>query len=281
MGTSQSSNGAPPNQPIVPPWTPDLPQDSPSEKDPADENGLGADGTDKETSQPESPVAPSRRFDPARRSIGEWANSGKSAAMRKGLGQYIKKGYGGSSTATKRLAGTAQTAGGLFSALAPDSENPYRADGAALSSTALAGKSAHEIIDIIVEAVRPVDGTQDCEASRDSMKEALSDLLTVFQNADLQQLSNEERHFVIERFVAGDVFRRIDLDLGKNIRDRVPNTATALRRLKDIKDYVKETVSAAFKKLAKQGLVLTNQRVVQIVNSAIRETCEVFEGYAE
>jgi hypothetical protein len=35
-------------------------------------------------------------------------------------------------------------------------------------------------MDIIVEAVTPVDGTQDTEASRESVKDAFADLLNVY-----------------------------------------------------------------------------------------------------
>jgi len=279
MGTSQSSNGAPPKQPIVPPWAPDAPAENPNANQTGEDGNQNADGADQPASPEAPPMAPPARFQGARNQIGKYDGDSHRSHVGRGIKEYIKKGYGGSSTAAKRLSGTASTAGGLYQALGEVANNPLKADGQALSPAALTGKSADEIIDIIVEIVRPVDGTQDCEASRDSIKEALSDLLTIFPDADLQQLSEKEREYVIERFVAGDVFRRVDLDLGKTIRDRAPTTSDALSRLKDVKDYVKETVSAAFRDLAKAGKSLTNSLAVQIVKSAIQETCEVFEGY--
>lgn len=79
----------------------------------------------------------------------------------------------------------------------------------------LAGRSAKEVIDAVVEAVRPADGTQDAEASRAAINDALSELLTIFPDADLLNLNDEQRQLAIQRFVAIDVYRRFALDLGK------------------------------------------------------------------
>ncbi len=49
--------------------------------------------------------------------IWDYARSGDGASMCRGLGQYVKKGYGGSPTAARRMGGTAQTAQSLYSAL--------------------------------------------------------------------------------------------------------------------------------------------------------------------
>lgn len=87
--------------------------------------------------------------------------------------------------------------------------------------------------------------------------------------------------YAIERFAATDVYRRFDLDLGKALRDKAPSAVTALSRLKQVKDYVKETVAAAFRRMRDAGRVVTAGRVNQIVRDALRDTFEVFEGYSE
>ena len=293
MGTSQSSNGSPSGTPMVPPWTPDVPSSQGSD---ADVDGDASDDSPNTGRPPPtdgnedsldqggnkgSPIAPPSRFGGARRNMGGYARTGDSSSMKKGLGQYIRKGYGGSATATRRLASTAITAQSLFSALSTGDNNNYSSEGGALDPSALSGKTAYEVMDIIVEAVAPVDGTQDTEASRESIKDALADLLNAHPDANLNDLSAEQKELAIERFVSGDVFRRIDLDLGKCIREKAPNTSSALGRLKEIKDYVRETVSSAFRSLKEIGHVITNNTVVGIVQNSIKETCEVFEGYAE
>ncbi|NLS26464.1 hypothetical protein S2M10_14470 [Sphingomonas sp. S2M10] len=133
----------------------------------------------------------------------------------------------------------------------------------------------------VVEAVRPVDGTQDAEAERAAIRDALTELLTRFPDADLLNLDPEQRAFAIERFTAIDVFRRFELDVGKTIVEKAPSAVTALSRLKEVRDYVKQSVAAAFRKLRDAGRSLTSGRISQVVRDALRETFEVFEGYAE
>lgn len=180
-----------------------------------------------------------------------------------------------------RMGGTAQTAQALYSALSGGQANPYAVPGSPLDPALTTGRSADEAMDAVVEAVRPVDGTQDAEASRTSIKDALADVLNQFPNADLLNLQQEQRELAVERFVAADVFRRIDLDIGRTIREKAPNAAIGLGRLKEVREYVRETVSASFRNLREAGQSLVAGRVTQIVQSAIRETFQVFEGYVE
>ena len=136
-------------------------------------------------------------------------------------------------------------------------------------------------MDAIVDAVQPVNGTQDAEASRTAIKGALSEVLQRFPDADLLELTDEQREFAIERYVAFDVFQRFALDLGKVIQDKAPSPSTALARLKEVKDYIKEAVSAAFRKLKNTGRRLSRGRVAQIVQSALIDALGIFEHYRE
>ena len=135
-------------------------------------------------------------------------------------------------------------------------------------------------MDAVIEAVRPVDGTQDGEASRAAIKDALSDLLEQYPDADLLNLDEVQRGFAVERFVALDVFRRLNLDLGKAIQDKAPTISAAMARLREVREYVKETVAERFRQLRTAGTRLAAGVVASIVGSAIREAITVFESYA-
>jgi hypothetical protein len=145
----------------------------------------------------------------------------------------------------------------------------------------MVGRSADEVMDAVVEALRPVDGTQDTEASRAAIKDALADVLTRFPDADLLNLEQQHRELAIERYVAADVFRRFELDLGKTIRDKAPDAVTGLGRLKEIRDYIRETVAASFRQLRDSMRQMLAGRITQIVQSALTDAFRVFEGYAE
>lgn len=292
MGTSASSKGPGSGVPMVPPWVP-----ASAPPPPPEEEGVNlAAGAEEDSGSPEldqsksvavplpsapviAPVAPPRRFNSARRNLGNFAHTGDTAAMRRGVGQYFRSGYGGGSRAVARFGGTASTANAIYGALSNVAAGQPSGPGSPLDPALLAGRSAREVVDAVVEAVRPADGTQDAEAERASAKDALSELLTQFPDADLLTLSEEQRELVTERFVAIDVFRRVQLDLGKTIQDKAPTAAAGLARLKEVKDYVKETVSAAFRKLKTAGTRITKGSVNQVVRAALLDAFAVFEGY--
>lgn len=252
---------------MVPPWVPPPPSDG--------ENGSDDNGSDGPP-QP-VPIAPRGRFGSSRSSLGRFARSNSSDDMRRGVGHYAATGLGGGGTAARRFAGTAHTAGRLYGALSPSSAGGARGAALLLDAPLLAGRTADEVMDAVVEAVRPVDGTQDAEASRQAIREALSELLSRFPNADLLDLSEEEGAFVIERYVAIDVYNRFNLDVGNAIRDNAPDYVSVLQRFKEVKDYIRETVSAKFRQLLTG--VLNAQRISALVSRSLKETFEVFAEY--
>lgn len=272
MGTSQSSTGPGSRVPMVPPWTPDPPR----------ETADGGDAPAEQLTPPQAPppTAPPARFLGVRRALGDYARSGNRQDLRRSLGHYVRTSYGGSRTAIRRFGGTAATAGALWAALAGGASQST-APGSPLDPALLAGRTAQEVLDAVVEAVRPVDGTQDAEAARAAIRDSLSELLTRFPDADLLNLDENQRTFAIERYVACDVYRRFELDVGKTIIDKAPSAVVALSRLKEAREYVKQSVGAAFRKLRDAGRTLTSERIGQVVRDALQETFEVFESYAE
>jgi hypothetical protein len=180
----------------------------------------------------------------------------------------------------RRFGGTAQTAGTLYGALSPNERNQTSFPGGQLDAAVLGGRSANDVMDAVVEAVRPTDGTQDAEASRTAIKEALSELLTRFPDAALLNLTEAQRMFAVERYVALDVFHRFWLDVGKTIQDKAPSAKAGLARLREVKDYIKETLAAAFKKVVGVAGV-TRQNVTKLAKDALRETLSVFDSYAK
>ncbi|HWM49121.1 MAG TPA: Qat anti-phage system associated protein QatB [Xanthobacteraceae bacterium] len=272
---------------MVPPWVPPLPPPPPPEPEEETEEGKP---DEKPESKPEGPkpapppkpgpipIAPDRRFATARGAAGRFAESGRALDMKRSVGRYIGSGYGGAPTATQRFGGTIENAGALYSALSPGEGAAIDAVSRRLNRDLLVGRSATEIMDAVVEAVRPGDSTLDGEASRWAIKGSLSEVLQRFPDANLLELTDEQRLFAIERYVALDVFQRYELDIGKTIQDRAQSSATALSRLKDIKEYIRETVAAAFRKLRKTAQRLSSERVSSIVHSALFQALQTFEN---
>lgn len=287
MGTSQSSSGPGSGVPLIPPWVPDIVPAEPPTQDPGadDDTSEATDSHDNpaasQVTPPAATLAPAARFRAARRALGEYARMGDRSDMRRSFGHYVRSGYGGSAMAARRMGGTASTAGTLLSALSNVAAGRPAAPGSPLDPVLLAGRSVREVMDAVVEAVRPIDGTQDAEAARAAIRDALSELLTRFPDADILNLSAEQRTLVIESYAALDVFRRFDLDVGRTIHDNAPSAVTALARLKEARDYVKEVVAASFRRVRDSGRAITAATVSDVVRAALRETFQVFQDFAE
>lgn len=283
MGTSQSSSGSPSGVPMVPPWTPDPapPADGTEGNDGGDDQDSGDENDAQQPMPPLPPVpfAPTGRFGPARRALGGFARSGSTDDMREGVGRYVSKGLGGSGTAARRFEGTARTAGSLYGALSATSTGQPAAPGSPLDPALLRGRSVDEVMDALVEAVRPVDGTQDTESSRFAINNALSDVLNRHPDADLLNLTEEQRLFAIERYIAQDVFNRFDLDVGKHLREKSPTLQAEMARAREVKNYIREAVAAAFRKARGAAQALNSRRIGSIVRASLQEAFEVFEGY--
>lgn len=262
---------------MVPPWTPNA--DSDSDDQPVPEQDGKKDDGKKETKH-ELPVAPSARFRGARTSLGDFASTGSRDSLRKGVGRYVSTGLGGTSTAVRRMGGTATTAGALYGALGGDSRGVSE-ERSSLSAEALAGKSGEEIIAVIIETVRPIDGSQEAEASRNSINDALAEVQQKFPEADLLNLNESQREFVIDHFVAMDVFRQFNLDVGKTIQNKAPSATTGVARLKDAREFIREEVLGAFRRLRSAGNGLSGSRVSRIVKNALEDAFNVFSGWAE
>ncbi|MCB0308274.1 MAG: hypothetical protein KDD48_02800 [Bdellovibrionales bacterium] len=290
MGTSKSSSGSPSSVPIVPPWV---------SQNLSNPNNASSDASAPKAGQwpfeqplipgaypplnpklnTPSPIAPEGRFRAARSQLGRFARSGDSEYLKRGVGGYTKSGLGGKKQAIRRFAGTAHTAGALYGALSLLSSTPSGQQGQLLDRMVLAGKSAEDVISAIVDATRPMDGTQDAESNRASLNDALVELLEAQPEADLFNLTDLQKELVIERFIACDIFRRFILDVGNAIRSKASSATIAASRLKEVKDYVREVVSASFRKLKESGKTLGQANVVTIVRSLLEDSFGVFEEY--
>ena len=177
------------------------------------------------------------------------------------------------------MGGTVRTAGRLYDTLSSAAAGDSTESGDPFDRSSLEGRLADEIMDAVVEAVRPVDGTQDAEAERVAIRNALSDLLGRFPEADLLLLSEDQCVFAIERYVAHDVYNRFHLDVGKTLQDKAPSVSAALSRLRDVRDYVHESVSLWFRAAMTAGEPLNGRRISDLARQTLQQTLEVFEEY--
>ena len=273
MGTSASSSGPGSGVPLIPPWVsdPDFPLPNAPNGDEEQENGI-----------PQSPppqVAPIGRFRGARVNLGEFAGSGSGYNLRRGIGQYVRTGLGGSRNASRRMAGTARKAGALYGVLHALNSGATPAVDLGIEPAQLAGRPAREIVDRIAEALSPSDGSLDAETSRHSLSQALSVLIRMDPSTNLAALTLDQIILAMELFIGADICRRIEIDVGKTILDRAADAVMAMRRLEEMYRYVRQVVASAFRRLPAMLDPLTQGAATRLASGVIRDTLEVFESY--
>ncbi|WP_352765316.1 Qat anti-phage system associated protein QatB [Mesorhizobium sp. M0847] len=295
MGTSTSSRGPGKDVPLVPEWVPAAPgqpqppQPQPPQPTPAVPGVPGQPSPPAPPPPPPEPPqppplpppvpkAPPRRFQQARTNLGRFARSGSQDDLRRGLGHYSRSGLGGSSTAARRMGGTAQRAGGLFGVLDALRTGTPIPPGVAVDPAQLVGKSQSEIADIIASALAPVDGTQDGEAARDSVSRSLSELLDTDPNAELTNLNAAQIDAVVEGYIAHDLAHRIELDVGKAVLDKADSYSEGVERLQEMKSYVRQEVARAFR-AQRAAQPMNRQNATAMSNAILRGTFEIFESY--
>jgi hypothetical protein len=143
------------------------------------------------------------------------------------------------------------------------------------------GSDVSAVLDAIADAASPVNGTQDAETSRRSVRDSLTDLLERYPEADLLSLSDAQRAFVIERFTTHDVFGRFLLDLQQAVVKAAGDPQTALGRLRQIREFIATEVSSAFRTIRDRGNPATRADVTRLTAQALRATMTVFEEYLE
>ena len=276
MGTSASSSGPGGGVPLVPPWVsdPDFPLPEPPNDDEDPEEG------DPEDAPSASPLlAPAARFRSTRTNLGNFASSGSVQDLRRGVGHYVRTGLGGSRNGSRRMAGTAGTAGALYGVLHALSTGTAPGVDLGLEPSHLAGRPAREIVDRIASALSPSTGSLDSEASRLSISQALSELIRRVPTIDLVALTHEQIVLVMQLFISADICRRIEVDVGKTVLVRAPDAPTAVRRLERMCRYVRQVVARAFRNRPASPEPMMQRDASRLASRVIRNTLEIFESY--
>ncbi len=288
MGTQRSSDGPKSGVPLIPSWVQPVnvpPETAPETGDDANTEAP-AEPSPEEEEQPATPkpvsapvLSQPARFRAARTSLGRFAGSGSRGDLASGLGHYVRSGLGGSTQGARRMGGTARIAGALYGGLSGFTAGEDRPAELGLDRAALSGRPAREVGDRIIDAVCPVNGSQDTEASRDSLSRSISDLAEQFPDLDLTALTPEQIDLLLERFVAYDLSHRIELDVGKAVFEKALNYAVAVTRMEEMRQYVREKVSAAFRARGGRGQKLTRSGATVLTARVLQDTMAIFEEY--
>lgn len=280
MGTSSSSSGPSGGVSFDPPWLNSIAAELGNPVEQITGESVPQTQSPQRVINPPpaaSDLAPKRRFGNARRHLGVYASSGDRTSLQKALKLYSQKGMGGASRVAKRMQSSTSAGAGLYSFFQGirDSADPHIREW--VHQLTSKNYSAFEIADKIIDLIISTGGSLDEESCRDSMAQALSELLERNPEENLLSLGDDSIWTVLENFLANEAFNRICLDIGQLFEgDRIP-PKEAVSRMNGIREYLQAEISAQLQALRVGVSEPTKTDLNVLLQSAIRLTFEVFE----
>jgi len=282
MGTSSSSSGPGAGVPFDPPWLNSVTSEIGAPLEKISGEPLQPEQNPQQAEHNVQPVeiAPPRRFSNARRSLGEYVSSGDGGSLKKALGSYSRQGMGGASNVASRMRASTSAGAGLFNFLqgVRDSSDTNVRDW--VNQLTSKNLSAYEVASEIIDQVISTGGSLEEESCRDSMAQALSDLLAIDSDVDLLNMDNDSIWTVMELFMANEAFNRLNLDIGQLFESDRYSPRDAVSRMNDMRDYLKSEISAQIQALRTNTSNPTKAEINTLLQSAIKITFEVFEEEA-
>ncbi len=239
MGTSQSNPGAGGSNPLIPPW--------------ADDDGQGPGPA------PEPP-----RFKGFRTALGEFARSGSRESLSRSLQRHVERGYGGSTTATRRHSSTIAAGAALAAGLGGFAAGETGTEVAA-ALQAVVGGSAEEVADALCQVlVQP--GTQDADSVRISLANAVLACEETFEDFSPGNLTLDSMVDFLQAFVVEQIVERVLLDAG----DAMQSATSAVQREQELRDFLVQLVDFHSDLLAEA--VHDGVRDAQVLGELIHDT---------
>lgn len=278
MGTSTSSIGPASGISMDPPWLDDINNDVTIPSD-SDSNSEGETNTSTEQPATQEPiiVAPYARFGRARKNLGEFARTGSQDSFKKAVGHYSKSGMGGATNLAKRMRVSTSSVAGLVSFLRDVKSNTLADIRDWANNLMSKSPTANEVIDAIIDRVTSEGGIIDEESIKNSMANAMSDLLEQNPDLDLLKLGDDESWDLIENFLSYEASNRLQLDIGQ-LLERTLTPIEMVQRTDEMREYLKAEISAQLQPYKSSNQHPDIDKLNAVIHQALESTFFVFEG---
>jgi hypothetical protein len=137
--------------------------------------------------------------------------------------------------------------------------------------------SANEVIDAIIDRVTNEGGIIDEESIKDSMANAMSDLLEQNPDIELLNLGDDQSWDLIEGFLAYEASNRLQLDIGQ-LLERTLTPTEMVQRVDEMRDYLKSEISAQLQQYKSSDKHPDISKLNAVIHLALESTFIVFEG---
>jgi hypothetical protein len=303
MGTSSSYGGPGDTTPLLPSWA--LDPGTPSMSGDGSPEGAGPgeappaappQGTDAETSPSPAttpqPVAPVPVLTPHPRALARWraakARMGRVAAgggqrtIRSAARAYVRA-KGGARQAA-HSAQTSQAAAVSFGGFLADAVRRGLAEALRqLGITQIVGQDAEAVFAAIIDAVTPPGADLEAAATRNGIVEALwvlYDQLAI-QDGGWAKLESMDRTAVanaLETAIIECVYSRWIQEVGIAFERKAASPQQAMRRERDVKDYIRRTVRLDFQNKDVLQINWRGNEGRTFVEAKFTETYSIFEN---
>jgi hypothetical protein len=275
MGTSASSSGPGSNVPFDPPWLNDIPVGGGGGEG-ADGNGNN-DGTDHPATTQAPGIAPPNRFRAARHSLGNFARNGETQALGRAAGHYSRTGMGGAGAVASRMRTSTRAAAGLGSFLQAARDRSEHTINQWVDNLRATNPSAQTVIDAVVAQILPEGGSVDEESAKDSMAQALSELIQLDQDADLLALQDSQIWTLMQLYLGHEACNRMYADIGQLFESARFDPATIVQRTNEMRSFLKNSVAAQLETVRLATPNPTRAQLETVLHDAIQTTFSVFE----
>lgn len=270
MGTSASSNGPNKGVPFDPPWLDDI-------ELPITENT--PDNQENPTDQAAQPsIAPARRFQSARRFLGDYARSGDHESLRKAVGHYSRDGMGGAGRVARRMRLSTRSATALIGFLQSIREGANAEINEWVSSLVSRSATTNEITDEILTKVAPQGGSVDETSCRMSMEQAITKLASTSPDINLLKLSDDNIWAIIKWFLSYEAYKRLCFDIGQTFEKSSLPSRDRVIRMNEMQRYIEAEIFAQIEDLRHTGNNAPPSELNQILQQALKNTFLVYEG---
>jgi hypothetical protein len=256
--------------PFDPPWLNDIPVGGAGDGD-------GVDAGAPSLAQPAAGVAPAHRFLGARTNLGTFARNGDVRALERAAGHYSRTGMGGAHNVTARMRTSTKAAAGLGSFLQATRERSDPQINQWMDTLRATNPSAQTVVDAIVAQIIPEGGSVDEESAKDSMAQALSELMVLDPNVDLLALQDAQIWTLMQLYLGHEACNRMYADIGQLFESARFDPVTVVQRTNEMRRFLKNAVAAQLETVRQATPNPTRQQLETLLRDAVKTTFSVFE----
>jgi hypothetical protein len=287
MGTSIKNGGAGKVSALIPSWlepgiappiapapfTPQMPPAPPSQA-PA-------------LPLPELPVLPEpadpKRFQSARTFFNKSVRTGRGGGgreLRKAASSYVRKGYGGSRNAARRVSNSTRTAGKIIGFAQAIRDKGFQQAAKEFGVTALIGKPINDAINILIDAFTGPATTTDENITREAWCEAVKEMIDGGVT-DIEKLTPAEWATAVEGFICKAIELRVFNEIGIEAVSEAQDVAKLDQIENDLTSLIRGQVQDTIVPLIQDGQVRSQAELDQHMTSIAERAYDYLDALGD